>query len=168
MTTEPMRFTFQLLFVTILILQAASFFANPLPQSAPKIGVNGLLPSSKIQRGRTVRASVVMDIPSGYHVNSNHPLEKFLVATQAQVEAPKGIRLGPVSYPGAVLRKFKFSKARLSVYEGRATMRFDVTVPRSFAPGSVEVKVRLKYQSCNDEVCFPPQTRDVSVWLKVE
>lgn len=169
MTTEkPMRFTFQLLFVTILILQAANFFAKPVPQSAPKIGVNGLLLSSKTQRGRTIRASVVMDIPSGYHVNSNRPLEKFLIATHAQVEAPKGIRLGPVSYPRAVLRKFKFSKNRVSVYEGRATMRFNVTVPRSFASGAVEVKVRLRYQSCNDEVCFPPQTRDVSLWLNVE
>jgi hypothetical protein len=167
-TKKSMRFAYQLLFVTILILEPASFFANAVPQSAPKIGVNGLLPSSKTQRGRTVRASVVMDIPSGYHVNSNHPLEKFLVATNAQVEAPKGIRLGPVSYPGAVLRKFKFSKNRVSVYEGRATMRFNVTVPRSFASGAVEVKVRLRYQSCNDELCFPPQTRGVSLWMTVE
>jgi len=109
-----------------------------------------------------------MDIPSGYHVNSNRPLEKFLIATQVKVEAPTGIRVGPVSYPRAVLRSFKFSKNRVSVYEGRATMRFNVSVPRGVSTGSKEIKVRLKYQSCNDEVCFPPQSRELSLWLNVE
>ncbi|HAF12436.1 MAG TPA: hypothetical protein DCK93_05095 [Blastocatellia bacterium] len=150
------------------VLAPASFYAAPLPQSAPKISVNGSFAAGKIQRGRTVQASVVMDVPSGYHINSNHPLEKFLIPTQLTVEAPKGIRLGPVIYPRAVLRSFKFSKNKVSVYEGRATMRFNVTVPRSFATGSTEVKVRVRYQSCNDEVCFPPQTRDVSLWVNVE
>jgi hypothetical protein len=169
MTTEKiMRSLIQLLFVTSLIIQPASAFATPVPQSAPKIELNGTLPSSKTQRGRIVRATVVMNIPAGYHINSNHPLEKFLIATHAQVEAPKGIRVGSVGYPRAVLRKFKFSKNRVSVYEGRATMTFDLTVPRNFASGPMEVKVRVRYQSCNDEVCFPPQTRDVSLWLTVE
>jgi len=108
-----------------------------------------------------------MDIPAGYHVNSSRPLEKFLVATQLQVEAPKGIRVGPVIYPRAVLRNFKFSKNKVSVYEGRATMRFNITIPASASPGANELKARLRYQSCNDESCFPPQTREVSLWLTV-
>jgi hypothetical protein len=109
-----------------------------------------------------------MNIPSGYHVNSNQPLERFLIATEVKVEAPKGIRVGAVSYPRAVLRSFKFSKKRVSVYEGRATMRFDIAVPKDVSTGSKEIKVRLRYQSCNDEVCFPPQSRELSLWLKVE
>jgi DsbC/DsbD-like thiol-disulfide interchange protein len=108
-----------------------------------------------------------MDIPSGYHINANRPLEKFLIPTQVTVAA-KGIRVGPVNYPRAVLRTFKFSRNRVLVYEGRATMRFNVTVPRNVATGSVELKTRVRYQSCNDEVCFPPQTREVSLWLNVE
>jgi DsbC/DsbD-like thiol-disulfide interchange protein len=109
-----------------------------------------------------------MDIPSGYHVNSKRPLEKFLIPTELTIEAPKGIRVGPASYPRAVLRNFKFSKNRVSVYEGRATMRFNIRVPRTFRSGPAEVKARVRYQSCNDEVCFPPQTREVSMWLTIE
>ena len=115
-----------------------------------------------------MQATVVMDIPSGFHVNSNRPLEKFLIPTQLKIDAPKGLRLGPVSYPRAVQRNFKFSKNRVSVYEGRATMRFNVTVPANFSTGSTELKAHLRYQSCNDEVCFPPQSRDVSLWLNVQ
>ncbi len=156
----------QLILLITLLVAPANFLATP--QSAPNIAVNSALAADKVQRGRTVQATVVMDIPSGFHVNSSRPLEKFLIATQLKIEAPKGIRVGAVIYPRAVLRNFKFSKNRVSVYEGRATMRFTVMVPANFPTGTSELKGHLRFQSCNDEVCFPPQTREVSLWLKVQ
>jgi DsbC/DsbD-like thiol-disulfide interchange protein len=163
-----MRLLIQPLLLMILLVAPTNFLANPLPQSAPNIGVTARLSSDKVQRGRTLQATVVMDIPSGFHVNSNRPLEKFLIPTQLKIETPKGVRVSLVSYPRAVLRNFKFSKNRVSVYEGRATMRFNVTVPANFPSGTTELKAHLRYQSCNDEVCFPPQSRDVSLWLNVQ
>lgn len=156
------------LLIAVLLIAPSNLFSAMVPQSAPNIGVNGLLSANKVKRGGTVQATVVMNIPSGYHVNSSRPLERFLIATQLKVEAPKGIRLGAVSYPRAVLRKFQFSKNRVSVYEGRATMRFSITVPKDASTGSKEIKVRLRYQSCNHEACFPPQNKDLSLWLNVE
>jgi DsbC/DsbD-like thiol-disulfide interchange protein len=163
-----MRFITKLALTTALMLLPGSFFATPLPQSAPNIPVNGSLTSNKTQRGRTVQGTIVMDIPSGYHVNSNRPLEKFLIATQLQIEAPKGIRVGPLLYPRPLLRSLKFSKSKVSVFEGRTTIRFSVTVPRGFTGNSAELKARLRFQSCNDDLCFPPQTREVKLWLTIE
>lgn len=163
-----MRFITKLALTTTLMLLPGSFFATPLPQSAPNIPVNGSLASNKTQRGRTVQGTISVDIPSGYHVNSNRPLEKFLIATQVQIEAPKGIRVGPVLYPRPLLRSLKFSKSKVSVFEGRATIRFSVTVTRGFNGNSAELKARLRFQSCNDDLCFPPQTREVKLWLNVE
>jgi hypothetical protein len=169
-----MRLFGQLALTTTLLLVPVNFLAAPalappLPlQSSPNIPVNGSLAANKIARGRTVQGTIVMDIPSGYHANSNRPLEKFLIATQLQIEAPQGIRVGAVSYPRALLRSLKFSKNKVSVFEGRTTMRFSVTAPRSFSGNSVELKARLKFQSCNDDTCFAPQTREVKLWLNVE
>ena len=115
-----------------------------------------------------MQGTIVMDIPSGYHVNSNRPLERFLIATQLQIEAPRGIRVGPMIYPRPLLRSLKFSKNKVSVFEGRTKMRFSVTVPWGFTGNSAELKARLRFQSCNDELCFPPQTREVRMWLNVE
>jgi DsbC/DsbD-like thiol-disulfide interchange protein len=163
-----MRFLIQLVFTTALLLVPASPFATALPQSAPNIPVTGMLSQANAQRGRTVQGTISVDIPSGYHVNSNRPLEKFLIATQLQLEAPKGIRVGPVKYPRALLRSLKFSKSKVSVFEGHTTMRFTVTVPRNFSGNSAELKARLRFQSCNDDLCFPPQTREVRLQLNVE
>ncbi|HEY6120916.1 MAG TPA: protein-disulfide reductase DsbD N-terminal domain-containing protein [Pyrinomonadaceae bacterium] len=157
----------QWLLLTGIFLSPVTFLGTTVPQSAPNIAVAAQASNDKVQRGRTVQATVVMDIPAGYHVNSSRPLEKFLVATHLQVDAPKGFRLGPVSYPRPILRNFKFSKNKVSVYEGRATMRFNITVPASATAGASELKARLRFQSCNDESCFPPQTREVSFWVNV-
>lgn len=163
-----MRFITKLALTTVLLLVPGNFFATTLPQSAPNIPVNGSLASNRTGRGRTVQGTIVMDIPSGYHANSNRPLEKFLIATQLQIEVPKGIRVGPIVYPRPLLRSLKFSKSKVSVFEGRTTMRFSVTVPRTFTGKSAELKVRLRFQACNDDTCFPPQTREVKLWLGVE
>jgi len=159
--------TLQLFFCVALIVLPSILFAASVPQSAPNIGVNGYLSSDKAQRGKVIQAAVVMDIPGGYHVNSNRPLEKFLVATQLSVDTPKGVRVGPVAYPRALLRKFQFSQERLSVYEGRAILRFNVTVPANFNSGSLELKAKLRYQSCSDSLCFPPQNREVKLEVPV-
>lgn len=160
------RFT-QFLLITSLLSFPATFAATPSPQSAPNIGVSGSLSVNPVRRGRSAQAVVTMDIPSGFHVHSYRPLEKFLIATQLQVEASRGVRVGSVIYPRALLRNLKFSKSKVAVYEGRATMRFNVTVPANFDSDATEVKARLRYQSCNDEVCFPPQTREVTIPIRI-
>ena len=154
--------------LAVCLLCLSAVFVVPSPQSAPNIGVSGSMSADSVRKGRSAQAVVVMDIPSGFHVHSNRPLEKFLIATQLQVEAPKGVKVGAVVYPRALLRNLKFSKSKVAVYEGRTPMRFNVTVPASFGSDSVELKARLRYQSCNDEVCFPPQTREITIPVKVK
>jgi thiol:disulfide interchange protein DsbD len=158
---------FRPLLMTAFLVGPGGFYLSASPQSAPNIDIKASLTNNKVSRGRNLQAYVAMSIPSGYHVNSNKPLEKFLIPTQLTVEAPEGIRVGRIAYPRAVLRKFKFSKSNVSVYEGRTTLRFNLAIPANVS-GSKEVKLRLRYQSCNDEVCFPPQTKELSLWLNVE
>ena len=154
------------LFATAVI--AVSTNSTMFAQSPPNINVSGYVTGDSVRRGRSAKAVVVMDIPGGFHVHSNRPLEKFLIATQLQVEAPAGVRVSAVSYPRAILRSLKFSKNRVAVFEGRTTMRFNVTVPANFGSDSAQLRGKLRYQSCNDELCFPPQTKDVWIQVKVK
>ena len=150
-----------LLFVLVL---PATLYA----QSASDVNVSGSLAPDKIKKGRVVRGTVTIDIPSGLHVQSNRPLDKYLVATKLDLETPSGMKAGPVSYPRAMMRNLKFSKQAVAVYEGRAVLRFNVTVPPNYNGSSGEIKGKLRFQACNDDSCFPPQTREVKMWLNVE
>lgn len=164
--TQTRRLTFLLLAIGLLGL-AIGFKAEALPLPQANVKVNGFFSADKAQRGRTLQAAVIVEIPSGYHVNSNRPLAKFLIPTSLKIEAPGGIKVGPVSYPRALLRTFSFSPERLSVFEGRAILRFNVTIPANFTTGLTELRARLKYQSCNDEACFPPTTREIKLPIAV-
>src|SRR5215208_77003 len=152
----------------ILLLIPATLYSKPAPQSSSDINVSGAIAPDKIKKGRRVRATVVMEIPHGLHVQSNKPLDKFLVPTKLDVETPSGMSVGPVSYPRPLKRKLKFSKGNVAVYEGRAVLRFNVTVPPNYSGGSGDIKGKLRFQACNDESCFPPVTREVKMWLNIE
>lgn len=161
-----MRLTAKLLLILLFIGLPATFAATPSPQ--PNISVKGYYSSDKAQRGRTVRAAVVMEIPSGYHVNANRPLGKYAIPTVVKIEAPREVTISPVTYPRAIVRRLKaVNNEALALYEGRAIMRFNVTVPANYSGGSLNVKARLRYQSCNDEVCFPPRNQDVDMSITV-
>ena len=129
----------------------------------PKIGTKLVLAAPRVPRGRAVSASLILDIPAGYHVNAHDPVSRFALATKVDVEAPSGIKVGAITYPKAIVRKFSFSGDRLGVYENRAVIRFSIIVPPNQPKGNAEIKAQLNYQSCSNEVCFPPMKREVTV-----
>lgn len=140
----------------------------PEPQS--NIGVNGFFSVDPAQQGSTFQAAVVMDIPGGLHVNANKPLGKYAIPTIIRVDAPRGFRVTPVTYPRGSVRTFRFGGAdasRLAVYEGRTIFRFNVGVPANQQLGVETVRVSVRFQSCSDEVCFPPATRDLALRIAI-
>ena len=151
-----------------LLLVTATFYSSPLLQSANDVKVSGWASPDKTRRGRSVQGNVVMEIPSGLHVQSSKPLDKFLIPTKLEIEAPQGVKVSAPMYPRAVMRNLKFSKGKVAVYEGRAQIRFNLSIPANFNGNSAELKGRLRFQACNDESCFAPVTREVKIWVNVE
>jgi DsbC/DsbD-like thiol-disulfide interchange protein len=147
----------------------AAVAPEPEPQ-ASNIGINGFFSVDPAQQGSTFQAAVVMEIPRGLHVNSNRPLGKYAVPTTVKVDAPKGLRVTSVAYPRGTVRTFRFgggTEERLAVYEGRTIFRFNVSVPAGMEQGVARVRVGVRFQSCNDEVCFPPATRELVLPIAV-
>ena len=143
--------------------------AAPEPP-ASNIGVNGFFSVDRAQQGSSFQAAVVMEIPSELHVNANKPLGKYSVPTVVKVDAPRGFRVTPVSYPRGSVRTFSFGGAeetRIAVYEGRAIFRFNVSVPPEQPFGVENVRVSVRFQSCTDEVCYPPATRNLDLHIAV-
>jgi hypothetical protein len=162
--SAPFRLT---LLMTVLLLPV-SLYSTPVPQTAADVQVSGAIKPDKVKKSKTTQGTVILDIPASLHVQSNKPADKYLVPTKLELEAPQGIKLGPVIYPRAIVRKLKFSKTALTVYEGRALFRFNVTVPATYSGSSGEIKGKIRFQACNEDACFPPLTREVKMWLNVE
>src|SRR2546421_9242432 len=159
-----MRLAAKLILIVSLVVFPQTFQAAPTPE--PNIGVNGYFASDRAQRGRIIQAAVVMEIPSGYHVNANRPLNKYSIPTSLKIDASGGLRVGPVMYPHAIVRKLKATNNEpLAVYEGRAILRFNVTVPANYQ-GSVSLNLLLSFQTGKAEVCFPPKKKKVTMGIE--
>ena len=168
MKTKLIQRTFIVALLGVLICLPANFEAAPAPAPQPNIGLAGYYATDKAQRGRTVQGAIVMDIPGGYHVNANRPLGKYAIPTTLKIEAPGGVTVGPVIYPRGIVRKLKAGNNEpLAVYENKAIFRFNVTLPADYNGNEVGLKVRIRFQSCNDEVCFPPKNQNVDMGIGV-
>ncbi len=159
-----------LLLLVFLGLGTQPRFASPVSplEPQPNISIKGYFSNDKAQRGRMIQAAIVIEIPGGYHVNSNRPGNKYSIPTSLKIDAPRGVSVTPVIYPRAIVRKLKaVNNEALAVYEGRAIMRFNVTVPASYQGGEAVLRAHVRYQSCNDEVCYPPRNQDVDMGIGV-
>lgn len=121
----------------------------------------------KVKPGATFQVAVVLEIDGGYHINSNQPAEKFLIPTSLKVESMKGLRANTVRYPKAKMQKFSFSEKPMSVFEGRAVLRFTARALPTLPQGSHTMKAKLTVQACNHEQCLRPQTVNVDIPLEV-
>ena len=145
----------------LLLSAAAAVFAQTNAQS-----VSGSIAGGAVTRGKSARATVVLSIPGGLHVNSNRPNSEYAVATVVRATSP-GAKIGPISYPRGKNRKFAFSENTINVYDGRTSFGFNVTVPATFRGDRISVRVTVKYQACTDEVCYSPKSKEITLTARV-
>ena len=122
----------------------------------------------KIKRGGSAQVTVIVDVDDGYHINSNRPAEKYLIPTALKFERIAGLTTTPVVYPKAKLQKFEFSQKPLSVFEGKAVLKFTTRAVPTITPGNQTLKAKLTVQACNNQLCLRPQTIDLSIPFQVE
>lgn len=147
------------LFASVVLF--AGLFTSAQAQS-----VSGSIANGTVTKGKAARATVVLSIPGGLHVNSSRPGSEYAIPTTVRASA-KGVRIGAVVYPRGQNRKFGFSENAINVYEGRATFTFPVTVPANFSGSTIRVNVTVRYQACTDEVCYPPKSKQITLTARV-
>jgi hypothetical protein len=143
-------------------LLAAAIFAGGLMVNMNAQSLTGSIAGGSVTRGKPGKATVVLSIPGGLHVNSSRPTGEYAIPTRVRVSA-KGAKIGPVSYPRGHNRTFAFSDTPINVYEGRVPFTFNVTVPATFKGNSVTVRVVVNYQACTNEVCYPPKSKEITL-----
>ena len=149
------------------ICLATFIFVAGFSTSASAQTVSGSIGNGSVMRGKASRATIVLSIPGGLHVNSSRPGSEYAIATNVKATA-SGAKMGAVSYPRGRNRKFAFSENTINVYEGNTAFNFSVTVPANFKGNSISVKVAVRYQACTEEVCYPPKTKTVTLTARVK
>ena len=108
---------------------------------------------------------VHVEIASGWHINSNAPLDEFLVPTRVEARA-EGVEFGKPKFPPPERVHSDAMGGDMLLFSGA----FDVEVPVLRKPGPKQApgaqvwprtRVTLKYQACDHATCYAP--KEVSV-----
>lgn len=115
--------------------------------------------------GTTVEVKLPLQLREGYHMNSNMPPDPYLIPLRLTWDS--GSIGAEVVYPKPELHKVEFSAAPLPVFSGKFELLTRFKVPASVQPGLVNIPGKLRYQACNDRMCLPPKTVDVTLPVSV-
>ncbi len=152
------------LFVLLLIGMSGVVFAQMM---RPRAEVTPVVESATVRAGQQVRLSVRVVLPDTLHVQSNTPRDPSLIPTVLTIEPPAGVAIGSITYPEAFDLEQLGVPEPLAVYGHDFTIRVDATLDAGFAAGELVVPARLRYQACDDKLCYAPATADASWTLKV-
>jgi hypothetical protein len=121
-----------------------------------------------VSAGGSGEATVHLTIRSGYHVNANPPTYSYLKATELEIAPGDGISVGRVKYPAAFNKKFLFAEKPLAVYEGETDLKAAISADKSAKPGERSLSAKLRIQACDDQVCYPPGTLNLSIPVSIK
>ena len=152
------------LFVLLaLLLPAVSAFAQQGERATIE---KSLVSQSALRPGDKATVAVVLDIKPGFHAQSRTPLEDFYVKFDATLDDNPALKVGEPVYPKGEEKTYP-ALGKLSVYEGQVVIRIPIEVKADAPPGPVKITGRLKYQICNDQLCFPPESPKFTIETKI-
>ena len=117
----------------------------------------------QIPAGGSAEATVTLTIQPGYHVNANPPTFSYLRPTEVLVQTGEGVSVGFITYPNKLIKKFSFAEEPLAVYEGSAAIKVMLKAIPAAAKGARSLPTKLNVQACDDQVCYPPGTLELSI-----
>ena len=157
--------TARLVLLACLLLPAAALLAQDGPP--PRAQVTPLLEQESAAPGDTVRAALRVTLAEGLHANANKPRDPSLIPLVLTVTPTAGVTVEEIVYPEPTDLRQENVPQPLSVYEREFLIGAVLRVAPTATPGPLEVPLRLRYQACNEKLCFLPTSVQAAWTLQV-
>ena len=119
------------------------------------------------KRSSEVTAKIAVTLGPGYHVNSNAPHETYLIPLRLTwTAAPLDVET--VIYPKAHDEKYQFSEQPLAVFTGNFEISTRFKAPPDATVGLAILAGKLRYQACNNTMCFPPKNVEIKLPVEIQ
>jgi cytochrome c biogenesis protein CcdA len=140
----------------------------PLAQGRPpRATVTPLVESDGVAAGGSARVALKVVLPEKLHANSNKPRDPSLIPTVVTITPPDGVTVEEIVYPEAEDLNQTGADQPLSVFEREFVIGVVLKIAPAAAPGELTVPARLRYQACDESICYIPATAQVEWTLRV-
>ena len=130
--------------------------ATGFGQGRPRAEVAPFVESDGVHAGQSIRLALQVTLPETLHVQSDRPRDPSLIPTVLTVNAPEGFTVSALVYPESSELKQEGLDDPLVVFGHLFVTGAHLTVSDDVAAGSYVIPGRLRYQACDDKVCFAP------------
>jgi thioredoxin:protein disulfide reductase len=153
---------FRVLWASALVLVTAAVAAAQPPRAtvAPYV-------EAAAAPGSQARLALAVALPEKLHVQSDRPRDPSLIPTVLSIDAPPGIRVTNLIFPHATDFTLEGQSEPLAVFENEFVVGAELELASTLAPGEIVIPGRLRYQACDDKVCFQPRTERFEWTLRV-
>jgi len=134
----------------------------------PMAELTPVVEQQAIRPGQTVTVELRVELPEDIHVQSDKPRDPFLIPTVLTFTLPQGVTVQEILYPPSTDFLQAGQDEPLAVFEHEFTIEVRLALGAEVSPGEMVVPGRLRYQACDDAVCFAPVTAAVEWHVQVE
>jgi cytochrome c biogenesis protein CcdA len=133
----------------------------------PRAEVSPAVSADVAVAGAAARIALQVTLPEGFHVNANKPRDPSLIPIVLTVEAPAGVTVTEIVYPVPTDFEQQGAELPLAVYERAFAIGVTVDIDSSVPPGEIAIPARLRYQACDEKMCYIPATVTTGWTLRV-
>jgi cytochrome c biogenesis protein CcdA len=146
--------------VVLLVMAATAALAQSGPPA--KAAVAPFVEATRVAPGGELHAALRVTLPPGFHTNSNKPRDPSLIPITVTLPsaAPAGVSIAELVFPLPTELKQRGADQPLLVFEGEFPIGVALSVGPDVKPGPVKVPVRLRYQACDESMCYIPTSVD--------
>ncbi len=136
-------------------------------QSRPRAEVSPLVETDGAHAGQTVRVALKVTLPTALHVQSDQPRDPSLIPTVLTLEPPDGFSVNALVYPESSELKQEGLDQPLVVFGHEFVIGAHLAIRAEVAPATFVIPGRLRYQACDDKVCYAPATAQFEWTVRV-
>jgi thiol:disulfide interchange protein DsbD len=133
----------------------------------PKAEITPLVEHPVAHAGGKVRLALKVSLPEGVHAQSDKPRDPSFIPTVVTLDPPQGVTVEEIVFPAATDLKLVGLDQPLAVFEHNFTIGVQVALAPTVPTGDLVVPLRLRYQLCNANSCYPPLNADLAWLLRV-
>jgi cytochrome c biogenesis protein CcdA len=133
----------------------------------PRAEVTPVVARDGFQSGSVARVALRVLLPEGLHSNSNRPRDPLLIPMALAVSAPEGVTVAEIVYPSPTDLTQAGIELPLSVFERDFAIGVALRLSGNTAPGAIAVPFTLRYQACDETMCYLPVTVESQWTLRV-
>jgi thiol:disulfide interchange protein DsbD len=138
----------------IILLAVLGLFA--FGQNQDIVTVKIVPAMETLKPGQAYPLTLEVAVRAPYHINSDQPLDEFLIGTTVDFKPEPGLTYKKVTFPQAEMRKLELSDKPMAIYEGTVKITAELDLAPDFKGREATIAGTLGYQACDDRSCLPP------------